>query len=261
MAHTPPTGTLWALLAAPEETDGQLPAVEEKQPSPPPPPPPRALSMAVKEKAPNSPMKARVEKNTATSKTLELSSFERKALKELILLVQEALDNGKFSALSQKAESDNLGSIQKLKAERSPQKVSIWGVPLLKDDRTDAILLKFLKAQNFNVEESFTMLKNTIQWRREFDVDGLVDQLDVGDDLMKMVYVHGQDKEGHPVRYNTYGELQDKELYMNTLENEDKRMNFVRRMIQILERNIRKLDFSPEGVCTFVNVVDLKDCL
>ena len=34
-----------------------------------------------------------------------------------------------------------------LKEELEDEEVSIWGVPLLKDDRTDVILLKFVRAQ------------------------------------------------------------------------------------------------------------------
>ena len=45
------------------------------------------------------------------------------------------------------------------------EKVSIWGVPLLNDERSDVILLKFLLAREFKVKEAFTMLKNTISRR------------------------------------------------------------------------------------------------
>ncbi|KAK4391269.1 Patellin-3 [Sesamum angolense] len=216
--------------------------------------PPTAPPVATKEEAPSTHKKTEpsfeVEKIPETSKIPKLSSFERKAFKEFILLVQEALENHEFSATR---------SIPKLTVEGSRGKVSIWGVPLLEDDRTDAILLKFLEAKNFNVGESFTMLKNTIGWRREFDIDGLMEQTDQGDDLQKVVYVHGQDRDGHPVCYNMYGEFQNKQLYMNTFADEEKRKSFVRRIIQMLERSIRKLDFSARGVSTLLIVVDLKN--
>ncbi|CAL1411821.1 unnamed protein product [Linum trigynum] len=53
----------------------------------------------------------------------------------------------------------------------SSAEVSIWGIPLLEDDRSDVVLLKFLRARDFKVKEAFTMLKNTIQWRKEFKID------------------------------------------------------------------------------------------
>ncbi|KAE8694963.1 Patellin-2 [Hibiscus syriacus] len=139
-----------------------------------------------------------------------------------------------------------------------PQEISIWGVPLLADERSDVILLKFLRARDFKVKEAFTMLQNTIRWRKEFGIDELVEQ-DLGDNLEKVVFMHGFDKEGHPVCYNVFGEFQNKELYQRTFSDEDKRQNFLRWRIQFLEKSIRKLDFSPGGVCTIVQINDLKN--
>ncbi|TYG49869.1 hypothetical protein ES288_D10G128600v1 [Gossypium darwinii] len=139
-----------------------------------------------------------------------------------------------------------------------PQEVSIWGIPLLADERSDVILLKFLRARDFKVKEAFTMLQNTIRWRKEFGIDELVEQ-DFGNDLEKVVFMHGFDKEGHPVCYNVYGEFQNKDLYQKTFSDEEKRQNFLRWRIQFLEKSIRKLDFSPGGICTIVQINDLKN--
>ncbi|KAA3479722.1 patellin-3-like [Gossypium australe] len=139
-----------------------------------------------------------------------------------------------------------------------PQDVSIWGIPLLADERSEVILLKFLRARDFKVKEAFTMLQNTIRWRKEFGIDELVEQ-DFGNDLEKVVFMHGFDKEGHPVCYNVYGEFQNKELYQKTFSDEEKRQNFLRWRIQFLEKSIRKLDFSPGGICTIVQINDLKN--
>ncbi|KAE9602739.1 hypothetical protein Lal_00049726 [Lupinus albus] len=139
-----------------------------------------------------------------------------------------------------------------------PEKVSIFGVPLLADERSDVILLKFLHARDFKVKEAFTMISNTIQWRKEFGIDELVEEnLDV--ELEKVVYMHGFDKEGHPVCYNIYGEFNRKELYKKTFSDEEKRDKFLRWRIQFLEKSIRKLDFNPGGICTIVQVNDLKN--
>jgi hypothetical protein len=102
------------------------------------------------------------------------------------------------------------------------------------------------------------MIKNTIQWRRDFKIDELVDE-DLGDDLEKVVFMHGYDREGHPVCYNVYGEFQNKELYQKTFSDEEKRLKFLRWRIQFLERSIRKLDFSPGGISTIFQVNDLKN--
>ncbi|KAJ1387770.1 GOLD domain [Sesbania bispinosa] len=139
-----------------------------------------------------------------------------------------------------------------------PEEVSIWGIPLLADERSDVILLKFLRARDFKVKEAFTMIKNTIRWRKEFKMDELMEEK-FGDELEKVVYMHGFDKEGHPVCYNIYGELQNKELYKKTFSDEEKREKFLRWRIQFLEKSIRKLDFNPGGICTIVQVNDLKN--
>ncbi|XP_022925259.1 patellin-3-like [Cucurbita moschata] len=140
----------------------------------------------------------------------------------------------------------------------APEEVSIWGIPLLADERSDVVLLKFLRARDFKVRESFAMIKNTIQWRKDFKIDELLEE-DLGTDLEKVAFMHGSDKEGHPVCYNVYGEFQNRELYQKTFSDEEKRQKFLRWRIQFLEKSIRKLDFTPGGVCTIVHVNDLKN--
>lgn len=140
-----------------------------------------------------------------------------------------------------------------------PEEISIWGVPLLADDRSDAILLKFLRARDFKVKEAFAMLKSVVAWRKEFKIDELLTEEGIGEGLEKVVYLHGVDKEGHPVCYNAFGEFQDKELYNNTFGDAEKRAKFLRWYIQLLEKNIRKFDFSPDSNCTIVQITDLKN--
>ncbi|XP_073315232.1 patellin-3-like [Primulina huaijiensis] len=144
------------------------------------------------------------------------------------------------------------------KAPSTPEEVSIWGVSLLADERSDVILLKFLRARDFKVKEAFSMLKNVVAWRKEFRIDDLLEG-GVGEGLEKVVYIHGVDKEGHPVCYNAFGEFQDKELYNNTFADSEKRTKFLRWYIQFLEKNVKNLDFSPDGTCTFVQITDLKN--
>lgn len=144
------------------------------------------------------------------------------------------------------------------KTEKAPEEVFIWGIPLLADERSDVILLKFLRARDFKVKEAFIMMKNTIQWRKEFGIDSLIEE-DLGDDLEKVVFMHGFDRDKHPVCYNVFGEFQNKELYQKTFSTAEKRMKFLRWRIQFLERSIRKLDFTPGGVNTIFQVNDLKN--
>ncbi|KAG8378488.1 hypothetical protein BUALT_Bualt08G0142300 [Buddleja alternifolia] len=140
-----------------------------------------------------------------------------------------------------------------------PEEVSIWGIPLLADERSDVILLKFLRARDFKVKEALTMLKSVVAWRKEFKIEELLEEEIIGEGLEKVVYIHGVDKEQHPVCYNAFGEFQDKELYSNTFADAEKRAKFLKYYIQFLEKNIRKLDFSPDGICTIVQITDLKN--
>ncbi|KAL2538975.1 patellin-3-like [Forsythia ovata] len=141
-----------------------------------------------------------------------------------------------------------------------PEEVKIWGIPLLEDEQSDVILLKFLRARDFKVKEAYSMLKNVISWRKEFKIDELLEEEGIGEEgLEKFAYLHGVDKEGHPVCYNAFGEFQDKELYNKTFADSEKRAKFLKWRIQFLEKSIRNLDFNPDGICTIVQVNDLKN--
>ncbi|CAN4081428.1 unnamed protein product [Withania somnifera] len=140
-----------------------------------------------------------------------------------------------------------------------PEEVSIWGIPLLADERSDVILLKFLRARDFKVKDAFAMLKSVVAWRKEFKIDELLEEDLSGLGLEKVVYNHGADKEGHPVCYNAFGAFQDNQLYQNTFADKEKMNKFLRWRIQFMEKSIRNLDFSPDGICTFVQVIDLKN--
>lgn len=142
-----------------------------------------------------------------------------------------------------------------------PKEELIWGVPLVGDDeRTDTVLLKFLRAREFKVKEAMAMLKSAVLWRKRFGIDELLGA-DLGlPELENVVFYRGADREGHPVCYNVYGEFQDKDLYEKAFGDEEKRERFLKWRIQLLERGIREqLDFSPSGICSMVQVTDLKN--
>ncbi|KAL5073459.1 hypothetical protein RYX36_012443 [Vicia faba] len=140
----------------------------------------------------------------------------------------------------------------------TPEEVEIWGIPLLADERSDVILLKFLRARDFKVKEAFTMIKQTVLWRKEFGIEALL-QEDLGTDWDKVVFTDGYDKEGHPVYYNVFGEFENKELYQKSFSDDEKRNKFIRWRIQSLEKSVRKLDFAPSGIATIVQINDLKN--
>ncbi|XP_010414836.1 PREDICTED: patellin-1-like [Camelina sativa] len=142
-----------------------------------------------------------------------------------------------------------------------PEEVSIWGVPLLpllQDERSDVILTKFLRARDFKVKEALTMLKNTVQWRKENKIDELVESggEEEASEFEKMVFAHGVDKEGHAVIYSSYGEFQNKELFSD----KEKLNKFLNWRIQLQEKCVRAIDFSnPEAKSSFVFVSDFRN--
>lgn len=168
-----------------------------------------------------------------------LKSSEKKALHEL----------------KQKLLNSDLGS-------HNPQ---MWNIPLLSSDpeqesSSDVILLKFLRARDFNLNESFQMLINCLSWRNEFQTETILDR-DLGfHDLEGVVaYMHGYDREGHPVCYNAYGIFKDKEMYEKTFGDDEKLQKFLKWRVQVLERGIKMLHFKPGGINSMIQVTDLKD--
>ncbi|CAL9046033.1 unnamed protein product [Musa banksii] len=141
-----------------------------------------------------------------------------------------------------------------------PEEVFIWRVPLVGDEKSDAVLLKFLRARDFKVKDALAMLKDAVIWRKQFGIEALLEE-DLGlPELDKVVYMHGNDKEGHPVCYNVYGEFQNKELYEKAFGDADKRRKFLKWRIQYLEKGIReRLDFTPGGISSMVQVTDLRN--
>ncbi|XP_074560153.1 patellin-3-like [Curcuma longa] len=141
-----------------------------------------------------------------------------------------------------------------------PEEVFIWGVPLLGDEKSDTVLLKFLRARDLKVNDALTMLKNAVIWRKQFGIEALLEENLGLPELEKAVFMHGVDREGHPVCYNVYGEFQDKELYEKAFGDEEKRQKFLKWRIQYLEKGIRELlDFTPGGISSMVQVTDLKN--
>jgi hypothetical protein len=137
----------------------------------------------------------------------------------------------------------------------------MWGIPLLSnDEKADVILLKFLRARDFRVQDSLHMLEKCLSWRKEFGADDIVEE-DLGFKELEGVvaYMHGYDREGHPVCYNAYGVFKDKEMYERIFGDEEKLKKFLRWRVQVLERGISLLHFKPGGVNSIIQVTDLKD--
>ncbi|EYU41969.1 hypothetical protein ABFS82_10G009100 [Erythranthe guttata] len=146
-----------------------------------------------------------------------------------------------------------------------PPDSSMWGIQLTgtSDPRADVILLKFLRARDFRVQDSIAMLRKCLAWRKEFGAD-VVSEEELGFKELEGVvaYMHAFDREGHPVCYNAYGVFKDKQMYDKIFGDDDddvKLTKFLRWRVQVLERGIKLLHFKPGGVNSIIQVTDLKD--
>lgn len=190
----------------------------------------------------------------------DLKEFEKKALSDLKSKLEEAiLGNTLFEKEEPKKEASEENEGEEKEAEKKG--VCLWGVPLLPSEGSegvDVVLLKFLRAREFKVNDAFEMLKKTLRWRKESKIDSVVDE-DFGSDLASAAYMSGVDHEGHPVSYNIFGAFESEELYQKAFGTEEKRSEFLRWRCQLMEKGIQKLNLKPGGVSSLLQINDLKN--
>ncbi|XP_062231447.1 patellin-3-like [Phragmites australis] len=242
--------------STPEEPKAEEPAKEE----------PKSEEPAKEEPKAEAPAEAAAEEPKAEAAAEEPKPSEREPEEKTVVVAEEdgtktveAIEETVVPAASEPAAAVEAEAAPAPAAE--PKEELIWGVLLVGDDeRTDTVLLKFLRAREFKVKEAMSMLKSAVLWRKRFGIDELLGT-DLGlPEMENVVFYRGADREGHPVCYNVYGEFQDKELYEKVFGDEEKRERFLKWRIQLLERGIRdQLDFSPSGICSMVQVTDLKN--
>ncbi|KAH7667500.1 Phosphatidylinositol transfer protein SEC14 and related proteins protein [Dioscorea alata] len=175
------------------------------------------------------------------------------------------------SYLSSSLTSSQLKSLQDLKhllssssSSPSSSPLSIFNIPLLPfSDRSDVILLKFLRARDFNPSLAHSMLLRCSSWRSSFNADTLAtassDELGFKDLESLVAFMHGHDRSGHPVCYNAYGLFKDKLIYDRVFGDADKLARFLRWRVAVMERGVRLLDLRPGGINSIIQVTDLKD--
>ncbi|KAA8543372.1 hypothetical protein F0562_021133 [Nyssa sinensis] len=187
---------------------------------------------------------------------INMKLSRKKALLEFRCRVEDAiLSNYILGKNNGKSSRESDGAKEKL------EDITLWGVPLLPSkchEGTDVVLMKFLKAKDFKVSEAFTMLRKTLKWRREFNVDGIREE-NFASHLENVSYIDGTDKDGHPLYYNLYGAFKDRELYKKTFGTEEKREEFLRWRVQTMEKCIQKLSFKPNVAHSVIQITDMKN--
>ncbi|XP_059666709.1 patellin-4-like [Cornus florida] len=204
-------------------------------------------------------------KNLATNEAKQEEEMEVKEGKEEEMEVKEGKEDEKpaneVETEGEEKQKTDEDVIVEEKVIQIDEDISLWGVRLLPskgDEDTNVLLLKFLRARDFDVDEAFEMLRDTLQWRKDFKMDSLLDE-DLGAEFGSTAYTSGVDREGHPICYNIYGVFGDYEFYNRTLGSEENQEKFLRWRVQLMEKGIRELDFKPGGVSSFLQINDLKN--
>ncbi|KAL2495715.1 patellin-4-like [Forsythia ovata] len=200
-----------------------------------------------------------VQKEMPGSKDEEDSVKDKQKEKEEKNEEKSNVDKGKSKVEDEEEKSDEGTKVEK--EVEIDENISLWGVPLLPskgDEGTDILLLKFLTAREFKVNDAFEMLKNTLKWRKVNKIDSIVEE-DFGNEYDTIACTKGLDREGHMVCYNVYGVFANDEVYNKTIGTEATRERFLRWRFQLMEKQIQKLDFKPCGVSSLLQINDLKN--
>ncbi|KAI9483807.1 MAG: CRAL-TRIO domain-containing protein [Benjaminiella poitrasii] len=124
-------------------------------------------------------------------------------------------------------------------AARVAEGYKLWDITLDQDStdpRLDIVLVKFLRARDLDLSKASQMLTNTLIWRKDFRADELLDEA-IDDSILGSVsYVYKNDKEGRPVCYNFYGDLDQDKVFGDV-------QKFIRWRVQVMERGVQLIDF------------------
>ncbi|KAI0510190.1 hypothetical protein KFK09_010790 [Dendrobium nobile] len=205
----------------------------------------------------------------------ELKPSEKKTLHDLKHKLEESIKRNRLLFLDPNSQAQKRSTIFKpriasysistneVTSTSENSKISLWGVPLLpskSNDCLDTILLKFLRAREFKLCETFEMIQRTLRWRNEYGVDEILKENLDSEYFMGTAYMDGFDREGHPVCYNVYGSLRKGGLYDEAFGSREKQERFLRWRVQFMERGIQELlSFKLGKASAMVQVIDLKD--
>ena len=79
----------------------------------------------------------------------------------------------------------------------------MWGIPLLHSkgsERNNFMLLKFLHARYFRLNDAFIMFPNSVAWRKAFGADSILEEdLKFDENIDLVTFMHCFYKVGHPL--------------------------------------------------------------
>ncbi|XP_049271183.1 SEC14-like protein 3 [Rhipicephalus sanguineus] len=114
---------------------------------------------------------------------------------------------------------------------------------ILRPSHDDYFLLRWLRARNFNVSQAEAMLRENLQWRKQNNVDTILEDYEPTE-VLKKYYpggLVGHDKEGCPLWIIPFGYTDIKGLFYSV-----KKSDFIRHIIQQLEYSAQDMAAQTE---------------
>ncbi|QNP97728.1 Phosphatidylinositol transfer protein SFH5 [Yarrowia lipolytica] len=108
--------------------------------------------------------------------------------------------------------------------------------------KRDIILLKFLKARDYDIAQTKDMLTDALKWRKEFDpLDCASAKHDSKFDKLGVITDKGAGGEPQVTNWNLYGAVSNRKEIFGDLK------GFLRWRVGIMERSLALLDFTKPG--------------
>jgi hypothetical protein len=124
-------------------------------------------------------------------------------------------------------------------------KLTIWGVDLeTPGDALDIVLLKYLRAEELNLEKAIDRVALTMIFRADVQIDDLIGA-ELPEHFKGHDFISGRDVEGRPVLISRFGGMDLPKVFGDTEA-------FVRYRAKVMEEAIKLLSFQkgePEDLC------------
>ncbi|CAE7389611.1 PATL6 [Symbiodinium sp. CCMP2456] len=120
---------------------------------------------------------------------------------------------------------------------KTAERLTIWGVDLEQDcEASDIILLKYIRAEELNLDKAADRIVETLVFRADCKIDGLRDAV-LPDCYQGHDVISGLDVEGRPVMISRFGKM-DLEKVFGDIE------AFVRYRAKLMEEAMAKISFK-----------------
>ncbi len=132
-------------------------------------------------------------------------------------------------------------------------------LPLSAESLTDAFLIRWLKARNFDVEKAYSMLQLSCQWRSDNNVDGILQREIIPPDVRTILpfAILGVDICGYPIQLFPVGRHDTRTLLEKYGPDECFKFNIIacELMMEILRKTGEE---QGRPVTRFVQIIDLE---